>query len=245
MGGWCRGGAKTRARAIASSRRANVAPARVRSRPSPRTRALHPLPSRRRGFAFDASRPPRLPLSGFLTNDRSSAPQASSSRHGRLLARRARRARTRRVPLPFSRVAHAKPADLEDPDLCDVDNGARPTPRPPSRAEPIPARDATSHTFPASSHRRAAGRPIIARALPSRLSSARRSPTLPRLSRLSSRHPPRSSVFLFPLLYGIPSSRASRPSDPAPQSGTARRRTDSSARTTYRRRARPRRSTAT
>ena len=28
MGGWCRGGAKTRARAIASSRRANVAPAR-------------------------------------------------------------------------------------------------------------------------------------------------------------------------------------------------------------------------
>lgn len=29
----------------------------------------------------------------------------------------------------FPRVAHAKPADLEDPDLCDVDNGAR-FPRP-------------------------------------------------------------------------------------------------------------------
>ena len=209
----------------------------------PRTRALNPPPSRRRGFAFDASRPPSCLSPGSSPT----TVQAPRSRRRRDMGASSRRARAALAVVAFlaifPRVAFAKPADLEDPDLCDVDNGAR-LPRP----DRLPAQNPTPRVTP---RRTRSPRPhtVAPPDVPSwrarfpRASPPRVAPplSLSRPSSLLLRVPPYSSSLSA---HGVPSSRAS-PSDPAPQSGTARRRTDSSARTTYRRRARLRRSTAT
>jgi hypothetical protein len=216
----------------------------------PRTRALNPPPSRRRGFAFDASSPPRTAGSCAPTVQ---APRPHRRRDMGASQRRARAALAFVAFLAiFPRVAFAAHEDLTD-DLCGNTNGAR-LPRPARLpAQNRSPRDATSHTFLASSHRRAARRAISARAPPSRVSSAHHLPhSLARPSSLGSRPsvlvPRFSSLGSRPsFLFPHPSSLLLTPRPPslAPQIGTARRRTGSSARTTSRRRALPKRSTAT
>ena len=210
-----------------------------------RTRALNPPPSRR-GFAFDASSPPRtagsraptvqaprIVVATWAPPSVARAPRSRSSRSSRFSraspsrSRRTSPSRTICAAIPTVRASHPQRA---------------------SPAEPIPARDATSHTFPASSRRRAARRAISARAPPSRFSSARHLPrSLARPSSLGSR--PSVLVPRFSSLVPLPQPSSllltPRPPSLAPQIGTARRRTGLSARTSSRRHALPKRSTAT